>query len=219
MELFAKNLKKLRVSKGFSQADIASKLAVKNGTISNYENSVSSPDLGMLTKLSKILETSTDQLLGIDTFQQSVVNEVATPYLTAQKGVPYFDVDFKGGFDLVFNNQNITPAFHINYPPFKEADCWVNITGGSMAPQICHGDLVALQRIENKSWQEFLLLGEVYAIVCDDFRTIKVIAQGKDDKHFNLVPYSKEVEFSEQQIPKKLIKQMFKVLGSIKKFF
>ena len=139
------------------------------------------------------------------------------PEVSTDKGVPYFDVDFIGGFDLVFNDQTIAPSFYIDFSPFNDADYWVNITGQSMAPIISNGDLVALKRVEN--WHEFILFGEIYALVTDEFRTIKVVNKGQDKEHFNLVPYNKSSDFFDQQIPKRLVRYVFKVKGSIKKFF
>jgi SOS-response transcriptional repressor LexA len=139
------------------------------------------------------------------------------PIVSSAKGVPYYDVDFVGGFDLVFNNQAVVPQFYINFAPFNDADCWVNVTGKSMSPFISHGDLIAIKRLNN--WKEFLLMGEIYAIITDEFRTVKIISKGSSSDYLKLIPYSKDGVFVEQDIPKKLIKDVFAVKGSIKKFF
>ena len=141
----------------------------------------------------------------------------SAPAITNQQGVPYYDVDFIGGFDLVFEDQDMNPSFFIDFPPFNDADCWVNVSGKSMSPFISHGDLVALKKMD--SWKDFLLFGEIYAVVTEEYRTIKIVAAGRDEDHYTLVPYSKSDEFSRQPIPKELIKHIFQVKGSIKKFF
>lgn len=143
--------------------------------------------------------------------------EYKKPEISEHKGVPYYDVDFIGGFDLVLNEQSIIPKFYIDFKPFNDADFWVNITGKSMSPFISHGDIVALKKIN--SWKDFILFGEIYALVTDEFRTVKIVGKGKDNKHLRLIPYNKSIEFSEQQIPKRLINHLFRVKGSIKKFF
>ena len=140
-----------------------------------------------------------------------------SPIISSNKGVPYYDVDFIGGFDLIVNEQSLHPSFYIDFSPFNDADFWVNITGKSMSPFISHGDIVALKRFE--SWKEFILFGEMYAIITDEFRTVKIIGKGKDDSYLSLIPYSKSYEFSQQDIPKHLVRDIFKVKGSIKKFF
>lgn len=63
MLYIAKNIKALRAEKKLSQAHLASQLGIVPGTISNYENGVSTPDFEMLEKLTKILEVSAHDLL------------------------------------------------------------------------------------------------------------------------------------------------------------
>jgi signal peptidase I len=134
-----------------------------------------------------------------------------------QKGVPYFDVDFIGGFDLVFNNQ-VQPSYYIDFLPFNDVDAWINVTGKSMGPLIAHGDIVALKKIDD--WQSFLLQGEIYAIITSNgFRTIKILGKGENEDEFMLIPYNKSEEFKPQPIPKSIITHVFKVKGAIKKFF
>lgn len=137
---------------------------------------------------------------------------------TDNRGVPYYDIDFMGGFDLVFNSQQIQPSFYIDFLPFNDCDCWINVTGKSMGPLIAHGDIVSLKRVDN--WQRFLLEGEIYGVVTDNgFRTIKMIGAGPDKEHYTLIPYNKSEEYKPQVIPKEVISHVFRVKGNIKKFF
>jgi transcriptional regulator with XRE-family HTH domain len=57
-------LKYARKAKGYTQEELASKVNVTKGTISNYENGHSTPSNEMLKDLADILNTSTDYLLG-----------------------------------------------------------------------------------------------------------------------------------------------------------
>lgn len=158
------------------------------------------------------------EMLNQNQVDDSLTKKENLPSLNSEyKGVPYYDVDFIGGFDLVVSDNTINPSFYIDFSPFNDADYWVNITGKSMSPFISHGDIVALKRFD--SWNDFILFGEIYAIVTEDFRTIKIVGKGEDKEHLSLIPYNKSPEFSQQDIPKRLIKNMFKVKGSIKKFF
>ena len=83
------------------------------------------------------------------------------PVKSEDKGVPYYNVDFVGGFDLVINDQTTIPEYLIDFPKYNEATCWCNVTGHSMEPEITHGDIIALKKIEDIS---FLPYGEIYAI-------------------------------------------------------
>ena len=133
------------------------------------------------------------------------------------KGAPYYNVDFIGGFDLVLNDQTINPDYYINFEPYnKPGVVWCNITGHSMEPEINHGDIIALKKIEDKS---FLPLGEVYAIVTtNDMRTIKRLGAGKTDDSYTLIPSNKSPEYSPQQLPARMIRTIFQVLGAVKRF-
>lgn len=134
----------------------------------------------------------------------------------SRKGVPYYDIDFIGGFDLVYQNQIANPSYYIDFLPFNNADYWINVTGKSMGPLIAHGDIVALKEV--KDWQSFLLMGDIYAIITkNDLRTIKILEAGSDKDHYTLVPYNEK--HKSQEIPKKVITHVFKVIGCIKKFF
>ena len=170
--------------------------------------------------LTEILEYIESAIVGtqLGTKEEAYVYQRKSPaVISKHQGAPYYDVDFIGGFDLVFNEQSIKPSFYIDYPPYNDADAWINVTGKSMSPFISHGDIAAIKRIE--SWKDFLPFGEIYAVITDEHRTIKIVTQGKDEDHFTLVPYNKSKEFVEQQIPKKLINNVYRVKGTIKKFF
>lgn len=130
-------------------------------------------------------------------------------------GVPYYNVDFIGGFDLVLNDQTAKPEYLIDFKKYNEATCWCNVTGHSMEPEITHGDIIALKKIEDIS---FLPLGEVYAIVTKNgMRTIKRLGPSTDPKCYTLVPTNKSPEYGIQEIPKNMIQQVFQVLGCMKR--
>ena len=60
-------------------------------------------------------------------------------------GTPYYDVDFHGGFDEIFNNQTTLPTCNVVVPGFDKASVWCNVTGHSMEPRINPGDIIALR--------------------------------------------------------------------------
>lgn len=96
-----------------------------------------------------------------------------SPVKGYNSGVPYYNVDFLGGFDLVINDQTITPEYLIDFKEYNKATCWCNITGHSMEPEISSGDIIALKEINDPT---FLPFGEIYAIVAiSGQRTVKRI--------------------------------------------
>lgn len=132
------------------------------------------------------------------------------------KGSPYYNVDFIGGFDLLLNDQTINPDFYINYPPYnKDGVVWVNLTGHSMEPELSNGDIIALKPMNTSI--EYLPQNEIYAIITDDYRTVKRIELSDRDGFVRLIPSNKD--FKTQEIPIKMISKVYAVLGSIRKFF
>ena len=137
------------------------------------------------------------------------------PKVSYTTGIPYYNVDFIGGFDVVLNDQTVNPEYLIDFKKYNDANCWCNVTGHSMYPEITHGDMIALREIKDFS---FLPLGEVYAIVTTNgMRTIKRLGGGADDDHYILVPTNKAPEYGIQPIPKKMISKVFLVLGCMKR--
>lgn len=142
-------------------------------------------------------------------------NESFLPQISYTEGVPYYNIDFIGGFDIVLNDQTIKPEYLIDFKKYNEATCWCNVTGHSMEPEITHGDIIALKKVEDMS---FLPLGEVYAIVTKNgMRTIKRLGPSSDPKCYTLVPTNKSPEYGIQELPKNMIQCVFQVLGCMKR--
>lgn len=137
------------------------------------------------------------------------------PVKSEDKGVPYYNVDFVGGFDLVINDQTTIPEYLIDFPKYNEATCWCNVTGHSMEPEITNGDIIALKKIEDIS---FLPYGEIYAIVTkNEMRTIKRIGPSQNKDCYSLIPTNKSPEYGVQELPKEMVRIVFKVLGCMKR--
>ena len=131
------------------------------------------------------------------------------------KGVPYYNVDFLGGFDLLFDDSSIVPEYLIDFRDFNRATCWCNITGHSMEPEINHGDIIALREIADFS---FIPYGEIYAIVTTTgMRTVKRIGPSSAPDCYSLIPTNKSPEYGIQEIPKASILRLYEVLGCMKK--
>lgn len=208
----SERIKALRELKNLNKAQLGRMIGVSGAAVGQYEAGTSHPKPQVLLKLNKVLgfDFINDRpITESNTFQKPSINE-------DRRGVPYYDVDFIGGYDLLINDQTVNPLYYIDFFPYNDADCWLNVTGKSMGPLIAHGDIVALKEVQG--WQEFLLEGEIYAIVTKNgFRTIKIIGPGPDSDHYMLEPYNKE--YKPQPIPKKIITRIFRVKGALKKFF
>lgn len=197
-----------------SKADFARKVGEKPQTVSNWVARDNGNNV-----LNKIVEAfpqiNKDWLMTGHGDMLISGNKVTVPQINYTKGVPYYNVDFIGGFDIVLNNQTINPEYLIDFQKYNEATCWCNVSGHSMEPEINNGDIIALKKIEDFS---FLPLGEVYAIVTTNgMRTIKRLGPSQDPECYTLVPTNKSPEYGIQELRKDMIQHIFQVLGCMKK--
>ncbi len=235
-------LKELRTYLNLTQLQMAETLGVRQSGYSMIENGkVTLTDRNKLI-LSEKYHVSIDWLNGEDCemflndtiagmiktaypeknrrqLQEDVLNKLVERELNPQKsfvqGVPYYNIDFVGGFDIVLNDQTINPDYFIDFQKYNMATCWCNVTGHSMEPEITHGDIVALKKVDDIS---FLLFGEVYAIVTTNgMRTIKRIGPSSSPDNYILIPTNKSPEYGIQEIPKTMIQIVYQVLGCMKR--
>ncbi len=128
-------------------------------------------------------------------------------------GVPYYNVDFAMGYDMLTNDQTVNPDYMIDFEPYNKCEAWFNATGNSMYPTIASGDKIAIKEVRDP--KSCLISGEIYAIVTtNELRTIKRI---KDNGYtITLIPDNKD--YPEQTISKEFILKVYKVMGCVKMF-
>ena len=129
-------------------------------------------------------------------------------------GAPYYDVDFIGGFDEVFNDQTVNPELSITNGICPRAQLWCNITGHSMEPTISNGDIIALRQCSVQDIQ----YGEIYAVVMDSFRTVKMLRRSETPGMIRFVPVN-TADFDPQDFPVKRILKIYEVVGCLRRFF
>lgn len=199
---------------GIGQTKFEENTKLGRASISKIKNGMSAPNLAKIS--SAYPELNIDWLLSGEGTMLKSENNTSVPIKTANQGVPYYNVDFIGGFDLVENDQTTTPDYYIDFQKYNSADCWCNVTGHSMEPSISNGDIIALKEIID--WRIFLPFGEIYAIVTPEHRTIKKVTGSLNPEKFLLIPLNSSTEFQPQEIPMSIIMKVYKVLGCVKKF-
>lgn len=198
--------------KGLSVQSFELQCGLSNGAVSKMGNNTRRSTIDKISN--SYPELNTNWLLtGEGGMLLDSIDSV--PQKSFTNGVPYYNVDFIGGFDIVLNDQTAKPEYLIDFKKYNEATCWCNVTGHSMEPEITHGDIIALKRIEDAS---FLPLGEVYAIVTTNgMRTIKRLGPSSNPKCYTLVPTNKSPEYGIQELPKNMIEHIYQVLGCMKR--
>ena len=200
----------------------ASLIGSNEANVRGYRNNTM-PKYDFLEKIAKCFDINLKWLLTGEGSMFDVYksyNKSNTRNLTIinqdYKGSPYYNVDFIGGFDLLMNDQTINPDFYINYPPYnKDGVVWVNLTGRSMEPELSNGDIIALKPMNTPI--QYLPTKEIYAIVTEEWRTVKRIELSDRDGFIRLLPSNPE--YKAQEIPISMITRVYAVLGSIRKFF
>lgn len=195
-----------------SKTVLAANLEIKPAKFSeilNYRMNIGTDLAGKICDLYNI--NSNWLLVGKGSMlQNTIVGELSN---NPSVGVPYYDVDFAAGFADMLNDQTIVPTNNIVFSPFRDATCWCNVTGHSMEPRINHGDIIALKECTVNDVQ----YGEIYAVVLDTFRTIKILRKSQNPNKYLFVPINRE--YDEQEFDISRILKIYEVMGSISKFF
>lgn len=129
------------------------------------------------------------------------------------KLIPYYDIDAIAGNVKIFNEEKseyVTQRLSI--PAFSDCDMFISISGNSMYPKYCSGEMVALKKITDR---EVVAFGEAYIIVTKEQRLLKFVKKGKDKDHWLLVSENKDFEPFEIKTSK--ILHLYIVKGKITK--
>ena len=204
----------LQVYKGVSSISFAETIGFNYSTLNNYFTRRStSIDIELIKKIASSYDDGNiDWLI---TGQGEMIKKYKDAINHERKGSPYYNVDFIGEVDIMLSDQTVNPDYYIDFEPYnKPGVVWCNITGHSRKPAITHGDVIAMQEV--KSWREFLLMDEVYGLVTEEFRTFKKVSQSEKDGYYKLIFVNGK--YNSQDIPVSIIRKVFKVFGSVKRF-
>ena len=192
-------------------------IGAANGYVKSIRKSISQEKIGRITNAFPELNKSwllfgEGPMLLPAVGNQSGTGTGATDGKADTEGIPFYDVDFTMGFDILEEDQTATPACYFNIRPYNRCTCWIRASGDSMMPTISPGDILAIKQVEDF---RYLLSGEVYAIVTmGGLRTVKRI----EDHGETLTLVPDNTAYQPQQIPKTEIRAVFQVCGSVRTF-
>ena len=75
--MFSQTLQTVRKNRGMTQEELATRLNVTRQTVSKWEKGLSVPDAELLVRISEILETDVETLLGASKVEQRSQSELA----------------------------------------------------------------------------------------------------------------------------------------------
>lgn len=209
-----------------TQKSIANKLEIDGGNLSKaISGNESYLTESFLRRFADVFELNTNWLLNgegsmllniskdiIDKNEQQLL-----PPSGSKVKVPYYDVDFSGGWssDEVFSMA--PPSFYITSPNFERAEFACNLSGNSISQIIPSGSVVGFKEIFN--WQTYFLTNELYGIVTkNDLRTVKLVKRSKENKNnlilipCPLIEYDK-AGYESEEIPMDFVARFYQVIA------
>ncbi len=198
-------LKTLREKAGKTQADVSKYLGFKRvSRYANYESGHSKPSVEIMQKISKYFGVDINYLIDGKGKKDVVEN------------IPYYDIDATGEIEVV-NDYDESPSYFMHLPNFKDCDFACNVSGDSMYPQICSGEVILCKEVKNTDIIQF---GETYLVVCNEkadyLRTIKRIRKNKSNPNVYILN-SANPDFDDFEIPINSIDKLYTVKGSMKR--
>lgn len=181
-------------------------------TIKNYLSRGSTPGAKVIAKIKEAFpQLDSGYLLGSsNNILLSNNNEVVSK---KNRGIPYFDLDITGGDIPVYLDQtNVAPDHYIDIFGFNKCTHAFPVSGHSMYPKICNGDIAIFQHLKDKSVIEW---GAIYLIITDERRLLKQLKRGAKDGWVILASENKE--FDDMDIPMDKILELFLYKGKIEK--
>ena len=104
----------------------------------------------------------------------------------------------------------------VSFPFTKPGDLAIRVTGDSMVPRFHSGDLIAIRPAPH--WFRWLSLGEPYIVQTEYNVMLKLVKTGRKDAENNYSLHSVNPDYEPFDVPKKDIKNVFSVLGSMSQY-
>lgn len=129
------------------------------------------------------------------------------------KQVPYYDLDATAGNVTIFSEDKVEYITqYLSVPAFSDCDMFINVSGNSMYPRYCSGELIALKKVLD---YDIVPYNEAYLVVTKEQRLLKFIRKGSDKLHWKLC--SQNDEFEPFEVPIKKVLHLYIVKGKITK--
>ena len=119
--------------------------------------------------------------------ENTAIPVLITEDMVSNVKVPFYEVDFAGGFTSPEMFSEVKPSFVISSPSFSGADFACVLTGNSMSRRIKNGSVIGLKKINE--WWEYFPTNEIYAIVTKNgLRTVKIVKRSSESGYIDLIP-------------------------------
>lgn len=131
--------------------------------------------------------------------------------------VPYYNVDFAGGWSSEGLFSQYKPSFFITMPDFERAELACNLIGNSISQRIKSGSIIGLRKVND--WQTYFPTNEVYGVVLkNDLRTVKLVRRAKEKGFIELVPAPlpeyNDPPYQTETVPEDYIIEFYQVVAT-----
>jgi|SRR5690554_4410135 len=210
-------LKEYLKIKGLSVVKFEKSIGASNGYVNSISKSIGGEKLEKIRELYPDLDIKSllDDKLELVIADDKSSNEIEI-IDTTNKGVPYYDVDFSGGWSSteLFTTQK--PSFFITSPDFYDAEFACNLFGPSVANSIPSGAIVGFKEVQD--WKTYFPGGEFYGVVTkNNLRTVKIAKRIRgNNKELLLVPDPSEIHkdrYEEETVPIDFIIGFYQVVA------
>ncbi len=129
--------------------------------------------------------------------------------------VPYYDVDFAAGNDIVMQEDtSIHPAYYMDIPEFSGCTAF-RAYSDSMEKLIISGSILFGTKI--KTWMEHIEYGQIYSVICNDGRRyIKYIRKAEKGADYFLLR-SENKDYDDFYLLKSTIRSIWLIHGWLHK--
>lgn len=221
---FKKLISEVKFFYSITQADISYGIGVKNTYLSDMINGRVPVTESVINKIYELYsDVKESHLLRKNSKKEKLQTktdveqiEIIIPKDGLKKPIPYFNVDFAGGWESeeIFSLGN--PDFYINNPEFDRAEFACNLVGHSISRRIPNRSIIALKQIED--WQTYFPTNELYGVVMkNELRTVKIVKRSKEKGFLILIPdplpeYN-QTEYEPEEVPMEFISKFYQIVA------
>ncbi len=162
---FWKRVRK-HIAGDFTQTWLCEETGLATSTMSNWVSNDRIPPADKAQKIANALGVTVEYLVtGKEPYEDfEEENQSSTPVITEDPkgGVPFYDYEVTAHISDILDTTVYTPKYFVHYEPFRGTDLCMPVAGDSMHPDIKHGDVLALKRLNTLGE---IMWGETYVIV------------------------------------------------------
>lgn len=131
--------------------------------------------------------------------------------------VPYYDVDFAGGWNSEELFTTVRPSSIITAQEFSRSEFACNLVGQSISRRIPNRSIVGLKKVND--WQTYFPTNELYGVVMkNNLRTIKLVKRSKENKNNILLipdplPEHNKIEYDIEEVPIDFVSVFYQVVA------